>query len=168
VSKFALVGLSDGLRAELAKDGIRVTTVCPGLMRTGSHVNASFKGRHAAEFALFSISNAVPLFSVNSRRAARQIVVACRYGDPFLMIGPQARMLHLTSVLFPNLTADMFNVLSTIMPRSTASGETKAGWESRSSLAPRWATKLADEATERNNENVRVKDGQVTSTTKTT
>ncbi len=27
-SKFALVGLSDGMRAELAQDGIRVTTVC--------------------------------------------------------------------------------------------------------------------------------------------
>ncbi|HET6962326.1 MAG TPA: SDR family oxidoreductase, partial [Terriglobia bacterium] len=31
-SKFALTGLSEGLRAELAKDGIVVTTVCPGLM----------------------------------------------------------------------------------------------------------------------------------------
>ncbi|HZB47373.1 MAG TPA: SDR family oxidoreductase, partial [Pyrinomonadaceae bacterium] len=31
-SKFALVGLSDGLRAELAKDNVVVTTVCPGLM----------------------------------------------------------------------------------------------------------------------------------------
>src|SRR5690349_14792149 len=29
-SKFALVGLSKGLRAELMKDGIKVTTVCPG------------------------------------------------------------------------------------------------------------------------------------------
>jgi NAD(P)-dependent dehydrogenase (short-subunit alcohol dehydrogenase family) len=29
-SKFALVGLSEGLRMELAKDGIRVTTVLPG------------------------------------------------------------------------------------------------------------------------------------------
>ncbi len=44
-SKFALVGLSDGLRTELAKEGIYVTTVCPGLMRTGSHVNAQFKGK---------------------------------------------------------------------------------------------------------------------------
>ncbi len=45
-SKFALVGLSKGLRAELLKDGIVVTTVCPGLMRTGSPRNADFKGRH--------------------------------------------------------------------------------------------------------------------------
>ena len=46
-SKFALVGLSEGLRAELAKDGVVVTTVCPGLMRTGSPRNATFKGATA-------------------------------------------------------------------------------------------------------------------------
>jgi short-subunit dehydrogenase len=34
-SKFALTGLSEGLHAELRHKGIRVTTVCPGLMRTG-------------------------------------------------------------------------------------------------------------------------------------
>jgi len=33
VSKFALVALSDVLRAELAGEGIHVTTVAPGLMR---------------------------------------------------------------------------------------------------------------------------------------
>src|SRR4051812_39857815 len=31
--KFALVGLSEGMRQELAKDNIFVTTVCPGLIR---------------------------------------------------------------------------------------------------------------------------------------
>ena len=36
------------MRAELAKDGIYVTTVCPGLMRTGSPRNALFKGQHRA------------------------------------------------------------------------------------------------------------------------
>ena len=47
-SKFALAGLSDGLRAELARDQIVVTTVCPGLMRIGSPINAAFKGQRAA------------------------------------------------------------------------------------------------------------------------
>ena len=61
-SKFALVGLSEGLRAELARDRIYVTTVSPGLMRTGSHLNALFKGQHKKEFALFSVANASPLF----------------------------------------------------------------------------------------------------------
>src|SRR5436190_4735206 len=40
MSKFALAGLSEGLQAEVARYGIHVTTVYPGLMRTGSHVNA--------------------------------------------------------------------------------------------------------------------------------
>jgi NAD(P)-dependent dehydrogenase (short-subunit alcohol dehydrogenase family) len=152
MSKFALVGLSDGSRSELAKYGIRVTTVCPGLMRTGSHVNAEFKGHHQAEFALFSFSNAVPLFSVNAAGAASQIVDACRYGDSFLMISPQARMLHLMNAVFPNLTADLLKLVARMMPGAIESSDSKTGWESRSSLAPRWVTQLADRATERNNE----------------
>src|SRR6266550_1527092 len=46
VSKFALTGFSDAIRAEFARDNIHVTTVAPGMMRTGSHVNAKFKGKH--------------------------------------------------------------------------------------------------------------------------
>ncbi len=68
-SKFALVGYSDAVRAEVAKDGIRVTTVCPGLMRTGSAVNALVKGRHEAEFAWFGTLSSLPRRV--DRRAAR-------------------------------------------------------------------------------------------------
>src|SRR5439155_20405206 len=62
-SKFALVGLSEGLRAELAKDGITVTTVIPGLMRTGSPRQAEVKGQVEEELAWFSTSAASPLVS---------------------------------------------------------------------------------------------------------
>jgi NAD(P)-dependent dehydrogenase (short-subunit alcohol dehydrogenase family) len=47
-AKFAATGLSEGLHAELAKDGISVTTITPGLMRTGSHLNAIFNGRRSS------------------------------------------------------------------------------------------------------------------------
>jgi NAD(P)-dependent dehydrogenase (short-subunit alcohol dehydrogenase family) len=43
-AKFAAVGLSEGLRAELAGSGVRVLTVTPGLMRTGSHVAGALQG----------------------------------------------------------------------------------------------------------------------------
>ncbi|HEX2444779.1 MAG TPA: SDR family NAD(P)-dependent oxidoreductase [Vicinamibacterales bacterium] len=71
-SKFALTGLSEGLHAELARAGIRVTTVCPGLMRTGSTYNAWFKGRHRREFAWFYIADSIPGLSMTrgARRAA--------------------------------------------------------------------------------------------------
>src|SRR5213079_3147743 len=71
-SKFALTGFSDAIRAELARDNIHVTTVAPGMMRTGSHVNAKFKGKQDIEFAWFSASGA-PLISMDADRAARKI-----------------------------------------------------------------------------------------------
>ena len=43
-SKFAQAGLSAVLREELRQHGVTVTTVFPGLMRTGSHVQARFRG----------------------------------------------------------------------------------------------------------------------------
>ena len=85
-SKFALVGLSEGMRSELDKDNMYVTTVCPGLMRTGSHVNAKFKGQHRAEYTLFSIGDSLPFTSTDAETAAKQIVTACKYGDAELVI----------------------------------------------------------------------------------
>src|SRR5262249_29078614 len=73
-SKFALVGLSEGLRAELMKDGILVTTVVPGLMRTGSPRNAFFKGQNEAEYAWFKIGDSIPVLTTSAERAARRIV----------------------------------------------------------------------------------------------
>src|SRR5204863_2185868 len=85
-SKFALVGLSEGLRAELAKDGISVTTVCPGLMTTGSPRNAFFKGQNQAEYAWFSISDALPGVAMNAEAAARAIIRACKRGDAEIVL----------------------------------------------------------------------------------
>ena len=59
-AKFAAVGFSEGIRAELAKDRIKVTTVVPGLMRTGSHANAIFKGDHRKEYGWFSLGGIAP------------------------------------------------------------------------------------------------------------
>ena len=47
-SKFALAGLSEGFHAELAGSGFVVTTVSPGLMRTGSTVQRLVQGPAAA------------------------------------------------------------------------------------------------------------------------
>jgi NAD(P)-dependent dehydrogenase (short-subunit alcohol dehydrogenase family) len=153
-SKFALVGLSEGMRTELAKEGIYVTTVCPGLMRTGSHLNASFKGAHEKEFALFSIANAFPLLSTSPARAARQIVEACRYGKAELVITPQARLARIASSLFPNGVAEALALVGRLLPKARAgSGDRpKRGWESRSWLAPSLLTAPADKAAPANNE----------------
>jgi NAD(P)-dependent dehydrogenase (short-subunit alcohol dehydrogenase family) len=156
-SKFALVGLSEALRAELAKDRIYVTTVSPGLMRTGSHVNALFKGQYKKEFALFSIANAFPMLSVASDSAARQIIEACRYGIAQLVIGPQARFARFLNGLFPTLVGSALGIVARALPGPAASGGSRLrrGWQSRSALAPRLLTRPADRAASRNREILR-------------
>ncbi len=85
-AKFAAVGFSEGLRAELGRGPVTVTTVVPGLMRTGSHVNAEFAGRRDEEFTWFGLGASLPVLSMDAERAARQIVagVAQRRAEIFL------------------------------------------------------------------------------------
>src|ERR1051326_711985 len=80
-AKFAVVAFSEGLRAELAKDRIPVTTIVPGLMRTGSHVNALFKGHQDAEFTWFSLAATSRVAAIDAERAAREIVKATKAGE---------------------------------------------------------------------------------------
>jgi NAD(P)-dependent dehydrogenase (short-subunit alcohol dehydrogenase family) len=153
-SKFALAGLSDGLRAELAHEGIRVTSVFPGLMRTGSTYNATFKGQHQQEFAWFHTADALPGVSIAAERAARQIVEACRYGDAELVITLPARIAVIAQALVPGVFAEMMTLANGLLPApaNTADATARSGWESVSDAAPTAITALADRATRQNNE----------------
>jgi short-subunit dehydrogenase len=106
-SKFALTGLSETLRAELTKYGVLVTTVTPGLMRTGSYVNVKVRGRHADEFRWFAAMSATPLTAMNTERAAKAILEACREGRATLTPGTQAKMAVVLNALAPNLFASI-------------------------------------------------------------
>lgn len=152
--KFALTGLSDGLRAELAKDGIRVTTVLPWLMRTGSPFNAWFKGQHRAEFAWFTIFDSLPGLTVDGERAARRIVEACRHGDPELTTAVFARLAIVADAIFPSLMARSMDVMNRLLPApgSGLGAEARSGWQSRSRWAPSPLTRLTEKATAANNE----------------
>jgi NAD(P)-dependent dehydrogenase (short-subunit alcohol dehydrogenase family) len=154
-SKFALVGLSDSVRSELARDRIYVTTVAPGMMRTGSHVNAQFRGDHAAEFAWFAAGNSAPLISMKVERAAAKILRACRRGQPELTLTVAARAAIVANAVFPNITGHALRIVNRVLPKATdASGDAlRTGGESRSGrLSPKWLTYLSDRAIDRNNE----------------
>jgi NAD(P)-dependent dehydrogenase (short-subunit alcohol dehydrogenase family) len=152
-SKFALVGFSEGLRSELAKDGIAVTTVCPGLMRTGSPRNAFFKGQHQAEYAWFSVMDSLPLASIDGDRAARRIVAACARGDAELMVSLPGRAAATFHGVFPGLTADMLGWFNRILPRPGGIGRQRAsGHQSQSRWSPSLLTRLTEQAAARNNE----------------
>lgn len=155
-SKFALTGFSDAIRAELARDNIQVTTVAPGLMRTGSHVNAKFKGNHDAEFAWFSASAGAPLISMDADRAARKILAACRRGQPSLTLTFAARSAVAGNALFPNLTGYAMKIVNRLLPDvADESGEQSRPGSELSRLAPAWMTRLSDRASQENNEEKR-------------
>jgi NAD(P)-dependent dehydrogenase (short-subunit alcohol dehydrogenase family) len=153
-SKFALVGLSDALRAELTRTGIRVTTVCPGLTRTGSHINVAVKGQHRREYAWFALADSLPLLSINARRAALRILDACRHGDGRLTIGLPARLAVAAEAVAPGLVGDLMDTANRLLPQATTAADAdvpRTGWTSRSRAVSRF-TRLADRAVSDNNE----------------
>ncbi len=153
-SKFALVGLSDALRAELDRFGIRVTTVSPGLMRTGSPRNVQVKGKHEAEYAWFKISDSLPGMSISADRAADQIIEACRYGDPELTITVQAKLAAIANELAPATVARAMAVVARLLPKAAGpeGDRPKRGFESESKWSAPPVTTLTDQAAVLNNE----------------
>jgi NAD(P)-dependent dehydrogenase (short-subunit alcohol dehydrogenase family) len=153
-SKFALTGVSTALRAELARYGILVTTVCPGLMRTGSPFNAWFKGRHRAEFAWFAIADSLPLLSIDGRRAAAQIVDAMRYGDAESIVSWPARLAAAAEGVAPNTLARAMALVNRLLPSPTGrlGNESHSGWHSGSRWAPSPLTRLTERSAAENNE----------------
>jgi NAD(P)-dependent dehydrogenase (short-subunit alcohol dehydrogenase family) len=153
-SKFALVGLSSSLRAELARHDITVTTVSPGLMRTGSPINATVKGRHAAEFAWFALGDAMPGLSMDATRAARQILGACRAGRAEIVLTLPARLAVALYGLAPSTVVALATLANRLLPAPTGrDGDLpRLGRDTGSRIAFSRLTRMSDEAAARNNE----------------
>lgn len=114
-AKFAAVALSEGLRAELRPHGIRVVTIVPGLMRTGSYLNAYFKGRQERESAWFSLGATLPVISMDAERAARLIVRATERGESERILSWPANVLARFHGLFPGTTADLLSLVNRLV-----------------------------------------------------
>jgi NAD(P)-dependent dehydrogenase (short-subunit alcohol dehydrogenase family) len=125
-AKFAAVGFSEGLRAEVAKDGVSVTTVCPGFMRTGSYLNALFKSQQEAEFAWFGLGSALPIVTMNPERAAGQIVRAARRGQAEVDLTFWAPWVARFHGLFPGTTSNLLAVANRLLPSYGGQGRVGA------------------------------------------
>lgn len=115
-SKFALVGFSEGLAAEMHAKGIRVTTVVPGLMRTGSHPNVTYAGDAAREYRWFSFGATMPGASIAANRAARQIADGVAEGAVEIAITPQAFVASRFGHVMPNLMHAMLHRMNRYLP----------------------------------------------------
>lgn len=119
--KFALTGFSEGLQAELAKSGIYVTTVTPGLMRTGSYVKVQLRGQHEKELRWFAGLADSPLISMQASRAARQIIEATRRGRAAITPLWYARAAQIVDAVAPNTFAAVTSLVDrTALPSPDA------------------------------------------------
>lgn len=135
-SKFALVGLSNGLRSELLRENIFVTTVCPGTLQTGSPRNVTFKGQHRKEYAWFKIADSLPILSMNAQLAAQAILNACQEGRGEVIVGHPLNLPLRFHYLIPELTAEFTAGVNSLLPAMGGIGtETKYGYQSESNLS---------------------------------
>jgi NAD(P)-dependent dehydrogenase (short-subunit alcohol dehydrogenase family) len=115
-SKFAAVGLSRGMNAELRSSGVHVLTVCPWLMRTGSHLHAIFGGKRSREYAWFALGASLPFISASAKEAARSIVEATAQGRSELLISPLAHAAAIAAHNAPELTGALLGAVSRLLP----------------------------------------------------
>ncbi len=152
-SKFALVGLSEGLRAELKKYDISVTTATPGLMQTGSPRHANLKGHNKEEYALFKIMDSNPITSTGAEASAMQMLDALRHGDAGVtttLFATAGELLHRIS---PALTTDILALVNAALPGEGGIGKNRAkGYESETKLSQSGWTERTQKAAENNNE----------------
>lgn len=151
-SKFAMIGFSEALHAELFARGLRVTTVVPGPMRTGSYYNAEFVGRQKQEFAWFSVLSSLPILSADAGRAARRIVQAMREGQTEVHIGLSGQILPFLHGLSPRLFMAFSAAVAALLPKPSSSDERWKGREINSTLPGSALLEFGDRAARENNE----------------
>ena len=128
-AKFATVGFSEGLAAELAQDGVRVTTVIPGLMRTGSYLHAEFEGQAPAEFTWFALGSTLPGISMDAERAARRVVRALKRRELEPILSLPAQILARVHGLMPGTVVGALALVNRLLPRAGGAGERASGLE---------------------------------------
>lgn len=124
-SKYALVGFSEGLHAEVRAKGVHVLTVCPGLMRTGSHIRALFTGDAPREYRWFSLLANLPGLSVSAHRAAKKIMSAVASRKAEITITPAAAIAAPLASTFPSITGRVSSLINRFFlpsPLSEATG----------------------------------------------
>lgn len=145
-SKYALSGLSEGMTAELKKYNIKITTVYPGLMRTGSPRNIDVKGQYQKEYAWFKISDSLPFLSISVDKAAQRIIEAMKKGKKTLTLTIPAKIAVVAHGIAPGFIISFFDMINYLLPEMRDGHKSKKGYESSSKYSSSFLTKKTDEA----------------------
>lgn len=103
-SKYAVVGLSEGLRAELAPHGVGVSVVCPGFINTPMIASMRMRGAAYPESERGSVQRFYERRNYSPERVAQAVLRAARNNPALLPVTPEAWALYLMKRLAPELT----------------------------------------------------------------
>ena len=152
-SKFAAIGLSEGMHAELKKYNIHVTTVIPNLMRTGSPLHADIKGDHEKEYAWLKHADSNPLLSQDPDTTAKRIIQALEYGESEVTLTFTGKLAGFIKGFAPQWVNLFMALANRLLPDAvTGNRDTLKGWQAESSLSHGPISRLSDNAAARNNQ----------------
>lgn len=152
-SKFALVGLSEGLQYELKGEHIDVMTVVPYLMQTGSARNITVKGDHEKEYAWFKTAGSSPVLSQDPREAAKKIIYAIEHNQTHPTLSFVEKQVSLLKELTPGVLGFLMTIFNSFLPDTGLAGyRSKKGYESESPASQNTHAIAGDAAAMVNNE----------------
>ncbi|HJQ06136.1 MAG TPA: SDR family NAD(P)-dependent oxidoreductase [Nocardioides sp.] len=102
-TKFAVVGLSEALRVELAPHGIGVTAVCPGLINTAIARNTELRGEGNDEARRDKVAALYEKRGYTPERVARNILKAVARNKAVAPIALEAHLMYAASRFTPSL-----------------------------------------------------------------
>ncbi|MFJ9371678.1 SDR family NAD(P)-dependent oxidoreductase [Nocardia sp. NPDC101769] len=101
-TKFAIFGMTEALRMELAPHGIAVTTICPGVINTAITCDSTYRGGNE-QARRAKINAAYAKRGYTPERAARNILAAIDRGKAVAPIAPEAHLIYILSRIAPPL-----------------------------------------------------------------
>jgi NAD(P)-dependent dehydrogenase (short-subunit alcohol dehydrogenase family) len=104
-TKFAVFGLSEALRDELAPHGIGVTTVCPGIINTPITTSARMRGASATSEARAALIEMYRRRNYGPERVAANILKAVARNRAVAPVSAEAWLIYVLKRLAPNTTA---------------------------------------------------------------
>ncbi|HYQ05268.1 MAG TPA: SDR family NAD(P)-dependent oxidoreductase [Polyangiaceae bacterium] len=121
-TKFAVIGLSEGLRAELAPLGVGVSVVCPGFINTPIIANMRMRGDAYPESERATVQRFYEKRNYSPERVARAVLRAVRDNPAVLPVTPEAWALYAMKRLTPELGPRLLAGLRRFAERRRSSG----------------------------------------------
>ncbi len=105
-SKFGVVGLTKSLQAEAAIHGIKVSLVCPGVIKTNFYRDIIVINVDREEY-----TGKLPSYLLTPEQAARKVVKGIATGKKFIVFPFHARLLYQLYRFAPNLFMFLMKII---------------------------------------------------------